>query len=310
MTITPQNFLEELQREVEAGRDKKPGQNPKKILSVLSPILMEKIGSLSGSDKNKLAISLKNHLGRKDIMVYSDSPQMQNFFESYGIAGDVIDLPENHSGDYLAVINANIAGGKTDAVTSQHISMQSSIGADGKILNQVSITRKHSGESKEDWWYSVPNKNYLKILVPENSKLLSMKGNDRGITDNAANKTGNLKYDADLASIEKSAVILDAFRAFLGREFGKFSFGAWVITKPGESKTVTVQYQNGVDLKIRNNMKYEFIFEKQSGVEGSFEYSIAAPPGYAWRENGKSIFEYGTQQIKAREIITLTLLKA
>ncbi len=310
MTITPQNFLKELQREVEAGRDKKPGQNPKKILSVLSPMLMEKLGSLSGAQKNQLAFSLKNHLDKKDVMIYFDNQQMQNFFESYGVAGNVLQLAENHSGDYLAIVNANIAGGKTDAVTSQYISIQSTISADGKVLNQVSITREHSGKNEKDWWYSVPNKNYLKILVPENARLLSVKGNDRNTRISSGSDSGNLKYDADLASIEKTATVLDAFKAFLGREFGKFSFGAWVTTNPGESKTVTMQYQNGAQLKIHNNMKYEFIFEKQSGAEGSLEYSIAAPPGYVWEETGKSIFEYGTQQIKAREIITLTLLKA
>ncbi len=309
MTITPQNFLKELQREVEAGRDKKPGQNPKKILSVLSPILMEKLGLLDEKQKSGLVSSLKNHLDKKDIMIYSGSWPMQNFFESLGVAGNVLQLAEDHSGDYLAVVNANIAGGKTDAVTSQHISIQSAISADGRIVNQVSVTRSHSGENEEDWWYSVPNKNYLKLLVPENAKLLSIKGNDRDIPAAKQSAVGNLKYDADLAAMEQTATALDAFKAFLGRESGKFSFGAWVTTRPGEAKTVTVQYQNGVELKIHNNMKYEFIFEKQSGAEGSLEYSIAAPPGYAWKENGKSIFQYGTQQIKAREIITLTLLK-
>lgn len=310
LTVNSENFLKELQREVEAGQDKKPGQNPKKILSVLSPILMEKLGSLSGAQKTGLASSLKNHLDKKDIMIYFDSPQMQNFFESYGVAGNVLQLAENHSGDYLAVVNANVAGGKTDAVTSQHISVQSTISAGGKVVNQVSITREHSGENETDWWYSVPNKNYLKLLVPENARLLFIKGNDRDSGAVSAAYSGNLKYDADLASIEKTATVLDAFKAFLGREFGKFSFGAWVTTQPGESKTVTMQYENGVELKIHNNMKYEFIFEKQSGAEGSLEYSIAAPPGYVWKETGKSIFEYGTQQIKAREIIALTLLKA
>lgn len=309
MTIDRDNFLKEIQREVEQGRDKKPGQNPKKILSVLSPILIEKLSSLSGGGKSELISDLKNHMEKKDIMIYFDDTRMQNFFESYGIAGNVLSLPENHSGDYLAVVNANIAGGKTDAVTSQHISIQSTISADGKVLNQVSITRAHSGKDEKDWWYSVANKNYLKLLVPENAKLLSVKGNDRVIHSSAGSDSGNLKYDSDLASIEKTATILDAFKTFLGREFGKFSFGAWMTTQPGQSKTITMQYQNGVELKIHNNMKYEFIFEKQSGAEGSLEYSIAAPPGYVWKETGKSIFEYGTQQIMAREIISLTLLK-
>ena len=35
LELDSENFLKEIQYEVEAGRDKKPGQNPKKVLSVL-----------------------------------------------------------------------------------------------------------------------------------------------------------------------------------------------------------------------------------------------------------------------------------
>ncbi len=306
MTITPQNFLKELQREVEAGRDKKPGQNPKKILSVLSPILMEKIKNLSDDRKSNLLSAIKGHLENKDIMMYSEDWRMQNFFESLGISGSVL---QEESEDYLAVVNANIAGGKTDAVTSQHISIRSAIDAGGRVLNQVSVTREHSGKSEQDWWYSVPNKNYLKLLVPENSTLLSVAGNDRNTLTASGPVSGNLRYDPDLAAIEKTATLMDAFRTYLGRESGKFSFGSWVTTGPGESRTVTFQYQNGSPLTLRNNLEYGFVFEKQSGAEGSLEYSVAAPPGYFWKENGRSIFEYGTQQIRSRERINLTLLK-
>ena len=54
-TLTAENFLAEIQREVETGRDKKPGQNPKKILSVITPLLMEKLNNLGEAGKNLLA---------------------------------------------------------------------------------------------------------------------------------------------------------------------------------------------------------------------------------------------------------------
>lgn len=309
LTITPQNFLKELQREVEAGQDKKPGQNPKRILSALAPLLMEKLGSLSADQKSDLVLRFKNHLEQKDIMIWFRDWQMQNFFESMGVAGDVLQLPGGFSGDYLAVIDANIASGKTDAVISQSISLKSAINSDGGIVNELSVTRFHDGAGEKDWWYRVANRNYLKVLVPENSTLLSMRGNDAP-PEYSQSKDRGLHYDLDLAAIEKTASLLDAFNAFIGKESGKFSFGAWMTTEPGRSKTVTLQYQNGINIDIHDSMKYEFIFEKQSGVESSLEYSIAAPPGYIWKESGRNIFEYGTQQIKAREIVTLNLVKA
>lgn len=308
LTVTPENFLKELQREVEAGQDKKPGQNPKRILSALAPLLMEKLGSLSADQKSDLVLRFKDHLGQKDIMLWFKDWQMQNFFESLGVAGNVLQLPDGFSGDYLAVVNANIASGKTDAVISQSISLKSSINSDGEIINELSVTRSHAGEDEKDWWYRVANKNYLKILVPENSRLLSMRGNDIP-PDYRQSKDKNLRYDLDLAAIEKTASLLDAFNAFIGKESGKFSFGSWMTTKPGKSATVTLQYQSGTKLNIHDALKYEYVFEKQSGVESSLEYSVAAPPGYIWKESGKNIYEYGTQQLKAREIIDLNLVR-
>lgn len=308
LTVTQENFLKELQREVEAGQDKKPGQNPKRILSALAPLLMEKLGMLSGDQKSDLILRVKNHLEQKDIMLWFRDWQMQNFFEDMGVAGDVLQLPEDFSGDYLAVVNANIASGKTDAVISQNISLKSSINSDGRIVNELAVTRSHDGAGESDWWYSVPNRNYLKILVPENSGLLSIAGNEIPPTyRQSADRI--LRYDLDLAAIEKTASALAGFNAFIGKESGKFSFGSWMITKPGKSKTVTLQYQNGINLNIHDSMKFEFVFEKQSGVESALEYSVAAPPGYIWKESGKNIYEYGTQQLKSREIITLNLIR-
>jgi hypothetical protein len=46
LVVTSENFLLEIQREVETGRDKKPGSNPKRILSILTPLVFEKLNSL------------------------------------------------------------------------------------------------------------------------------------------------------------------------------------------------------------------------------------------------------------------------
>ena len=53
-TLTAENFLAEIQREVETGRDKKPGQNPKKILSVITPLILQKLATLNDGAKNQL----------------------------------------------------------------------------------------------------------------------------------------------------------------------------------------------------------------------------------------------------------------
>ncbi|MBI4991806.1 MAG: DUF4012 domain-containing protein [Candidatus Harrisonbacteria bacterium] len=306
LTLNRQNFLQELQYEVEAGRDKKPGQNPKKILSALTPLLLEKLNNLSETQKDVLVEKIKNHFLEKDIMIYFKDFDLQNFVENLGVAGEVAHLPRNFSGDYLAIVNSNIAAGKTDAFIDQKIKLQSQISAEGKIINDLVISRMHNGQNEKDWWYKVNNKNYLKILVPEKSKLAYVQGNDPPPAVNAADYS-SYEYDADLQAVEKTAVFIDKFKTQVEREFGKVSFGTWSNTPAGKTKNLKISYENGVKLSVRSGMPYEFIFEKQSGSDSMLDYSVTAPPGYHWKESGKEIFEYSTKELKTREIIKLTL---
>lgn len=310
LTINDNNFLKEIQREVEAGRDKKPGENPKRILSSLTPLIMEKLRSLDANQKKLLTKKVKTHLANKDIMFYFKDWKIQNFLEKTGVAGDLLRLPKSFSGDYLAVVNANIGGGKSDAFIKQKISLKSSIEADGFVANELSITKTHNGQNEKDWWYRAPNKTYIKILAPEKSKLLYVKGNDKLPTVKKMTYSREYEYDFDLANIEKNADLLEILQTWLGNEFGKSYFGTWFTTPAGKTKTLFMQYENGIKLNIRDNMSYEFIFEKQSGVDEALEYSITAPPGYYWKESANENFIYSADKPKSREIITLTLLKA
>jgi len=309
LTLTGENFLEKIQYEIEAGRDKKPGQNPKKILSALTPIIFEKMSDLSEEQKQNLIQKFQSHLDEKDVMIYFKDWQLQNFMENTGLAGNVMELPKDFSGDYLAVINANIASGKTDAFITQKISLNTKIDGNGKITDELSVSRNHQGQNEKYWWYRVDNKNYLKILAPEKSKMISINGNSLAPSQKLWNYGGKYLSDPELYSIEKTAFFMDKFQTWVGKEFGKVSFGTWFNTPAGTEKELTVVYETGITLNIKDNQQYQFIFEKQSGETGSLEYSISAPPGYIWKESGENIFKYQTDQIKSREIINLILIK-
>lgn len=309
LTLNDENFLEKIQYEIEAGRDKKPGQNPKKILSALTPIIFEKMAGLSEEQKQNLIQKFQSHIAEKDIMIYFKDWQLQSFLENIGLAGNVMDLPKNFSGDYLAIVNANIASGKTDAFINQKIFLTTEINEAGKITNKLLISRNHKGQNEKDWWYRADNKNYLKILAPEKSKLISINGNSPAPKPKLWDYQKNYISDPELSSIEKTASFADKFQTWIGKEFGKASFGTWFNTPAGTKKDLTVVYENGVTLNIQDNQQYQFIFEKQSGINGSLEYSISAPPGYIWKESGSELFKYETDQIKGREIINLTLIK-
>lgn len=310
LTLNSQNFLKEIQYEVEAGRDKQPGQNPKRILSVLTPIIFDRLNQLSEDQREQLIKRFKNHFLEKDIMIFFKDWKLQNFLEGIGVAGDILPLEDQFSGDYLAVVNANIAGGKSDAFINQQVFLKSEVLSNGKISNQLSISRSHSGQNESDWWYRATNKNYIRILAPKNSRLFSITGNDKQKSGSSYLYSENgYHYDIDLQFLEKTAFFVEPLGVWIGQESGKSYFGAWSDTPAGKTKKLEINYESGASVQIKEGGRYDFIFEKQSGSEGSLKYSITAPPGYKWKESGSKIFNYETENPKAREVVSLTLTK-
>ncbi|MBU6141961.1 DUF4012 domain-containing protein [Patescibacteria group bacterium] len=308
LTVTADNFLPELQREVETGPDKKPGQNPKRILSVLAPILMQRLQALSDTQRSDLIGSFANQMKNKDIMVYFTDWYMENFMQSAGIAGNVMQLQPGQPADYLAVVDANVAGGKTDAEIAQDISLNSALQPDGSVANQLAVTRTYSDAGPGDWWYHVPDTNYMKVLVPQYSRLLSLSGETTA--PRTPTPLSGAMTDTDLLAIRQTNIATSSFTAFAGQEFGKFSFGAWLTTNPGTHKTLTMSYEEPAVNAPADGGSYTFIFEKQSGVPSALTYTVTAPQGYLWKESGGRTYRFTAADTPAREIIQLTLQKA
>jgi hypothetical protein len=309
LTIDSNNFLPELQREVEAGQDKKPGQNPKKILSVLTPILIDKLKNLDDAGKIKLIEVLKEASVNKDIMAFSEDENLQKVFLELGLAGQLFTIPNNFNGDYLAIANGNVGGGKSDAFIDQQIKLKSQILDNGAIADELTMTRMHSGQNEKDWWYKATNKDYAKIFIPENSEVSDAIGANSSPYSTQTKPAVGFKTDPDLEAIEKKSVFNKNLKIWEGVENNRKYVGAWIITSAGKTNTFTLNYQQNKKIEIQNNSEFTFIFDKQSGQEGSLEYEITAPANYIWQESGDSVFNYSTQQIKSREIIRLTLKK-
>lgn len=307
LTLNSENFLKEVQYEVEAGRDKKPGQNPKKILSVITPLLLDKLANLSDQSRAAIAESLKNHLEQKDAMFYFKDFGLEDLAMRFGVAGEMMELPSDFSGDYLAVVNANIASGKTDAFIGQKIILESEIGGDGTVHNRLSVERSHSGQNESDWWYRADNKSFIKILAPRGAQLIGIKNNyypNFGL----AGYDSSFRKDPDLSALENSRLI-KKLGTEAGEEMGRAYFATWLKVKAGEKNTLELIYDNPLRFLPQDGLSYKFIFEKQSGVKSSLEYAVTAPLGYVWKESNSAIFRYFADSPKAREIISLTLIR-
>jgi hypothetical protein len=305
-TITGENFLSEIQYEVEAGADKKVNQ-PKKILKVLGPMIIEKLTTLSDEGKKQLAKLLQQHLAERDIMLYFGDKELQKYVRSQGIAGDVLPVNKQAVSEYLAVVNANLAGGKSDAFVSQQIDFKSVISENGEIANTLTITRKHTGKKEKEWWYRATNKNFMQVYTPLGTRLTGAVGRSKW-TPIPKRNYKDYTADTDVAAIESTRQYLS--KLGIDREIinDKTVFSAWVSTLAGSSTKFVLEYKNPRKINPDSSIPYEFVFEKQSGASTTLAISISAPPKYKWKEVNSGVIEYQTEDPVGRIRIRQTLV--
>ncbi|MBI3588801.1 MAG: DUF4012 domain-containing protein [Candidatus Liptonbacteria bacterium] len=310
-TITADNFLFEIQKEVQFGQASSASY-PKKILQDLTPLLVDKLVSLTPSQKQKLFELVKKWFSGKDIMISFKDAELQNFFGGLNLSGQVYELPRNFAGDYLAVVNANLGGGKTDLFIKQQVSLSSQINADGIVSDHLTISRKHEGDHAKDWWYKVPNQNYLQVFTPLGSSLDNFTGGvQKKIKPSINYKNSGYVADPTVLQIEstfKDFLNYPTLRSF--EAFGKNVFATWTKTEPGQKTEIALDYTERLPVPLAENQTYQFVFEKQAGVVSDYHFEIGAPVGFVWQENNLPIFEYQSSDPPGRLILNLTLKKA
>lgn len=310
LALTSENFLEAIQREVETGRHKALGE-PKKILKDLTPLLFERLAALTEAEQAELLARFKEHLARKDIMLYFKDPALQTYLESLGATGSMLALSKEFRGEYLAVVSANIAGGKTDAYLKETISLKSTVDVSGEINNELEIERVHRGNAATDPWYTAINKSYLKIFTPRGSKLSELSGaTARAVASPLNYEAAGYAVDEDIRAVEETRQALPEWNAEKMEEAGKTVFAAWVHTKAGESKKLVLRYANPAKINFGGRAEYQMIFERQSGADTDFALTLEAPPGYVWEETRQSIFTKRLEngELPARFVIDLRLV--
>ncbi len=194
------------------------------------------------------------------------------------------------------VINTNIQGQKSDAYIEQNISHESLIEPDGTILNTVTITRTHTGTKGENL-YGQTNIDYIRVYVPQDSKLISASGFTWPDEKYFRAPESWVKKDSDLEKLVATIGYDTQSGTNITNEFNKTAFGNWVITEPGQTSEVTFTYKLPFKLTTdnQNNLKkwtefftasaklnsYQLIFQKQSGNNTDFESQIILDETYS-----------------------------
>jgi hypothetical protein len=285
VTLDSQNFLDLTQYQVEDNYDKTENQ-PKKILSDLAPIVLGKI--LANRDPQtlaKTAQALLAGLQEKHILLYSQNPDLEKIISNQGWSGEI--LPSQK--DYISVINTNINGFKTDAVIDEKIAHQAEIQSDGSIVDTVTITRHHNGGNTPYDWLNKVNADYMRVYVPQGSKLLSVSGQTRETDKPPLDYTAlGFQRDTDVQKEEDTATIDSDSGTAIYDEDGKTVFANWTYVSPQETMTITYKYLLPFRMfQITNGSgpqfdSYSLVAQKQSGSVGSvFSSSVSYPQNYS-----------------------------
>ena len=208
-------------------------------------------------------------------------------------------LPAGFMGEYLAVVNSNIAGGKSDAFISQKVKFFSKIDKLGQIKNKVLVERTHSGQNEKDWWYRSTNRNFIQIYATPGAELQKITGaTKKTIKPLVDYQKGTFFSDGDLKKLENAQEL----------PFGKTIFPSWLEVKAGATGKLELEYSSKSRVNLASGI-YQFIFEKQSGVDNSLELEIEAPEGYVWEGGDSKIFSYSSFNVPSRLALSLQLKK-
>ncbi len=305
--INSQNFLGVLQYNTELGPDSKAGE-PKKILKIIIPKIFDKLAKMNQEEKREFLEKIIYRFRNKDIQLYFKNTLLENEAKKFNIAGNIIFQPEKN--DYLAVVNSNIAGGKSDIFINQKINLKSEIQEDGSIVNTLTIERHHFGQNAKYSFWRKTNKNYLKIFVPQNSQLLEAKGfKDKIIVPLVDYSLPKYLIDDDLNELELGTIKDSKNKVEISKESKKTVFGGWVYTYPGKTSKIVIKYKLPFKIDLREKNNFSLIYQKQSGVETEIHWNVLLPKNYLFTGLKSDIFNKTKKKILNYEIFKTPKIK-
>ncbi len=277
--ITSENFVDETQKIVELEYDKVQNK-PKQFIADLAPELFKKISNLNQAKIQELLTTLYQGFKEKQILAYSGDSKIQKIIEELDWGGVVKD---SQGGDYLAIIHSNIAGAKTDEVINDSIRLDAEILYDGSIVNTLTITREHTGV-EGDMFTGVQNNSYVRIYVPKGSILISTDGFTPPHSSLFEEPPFGYSIDEDMAIVEGKHMVEPASLTDIYNENEKTVFGNWIMTRPGETKKVVIQYKLPLTITPQNPI-YTLTLQKQAGKKSDpIVVHIAYPQGFTVKE--------------------------
>ncbi|HTK59838.1 MAG TPA: DUF4012 domain-containing protein [Candidatus Baltobacteraceae bacterium] len=239
-TFTADNVVDELEYQVEVAfwDEGTPLAQRKDVVGKLGQELVRRLLSTQLSDLPKVAAVAEASLAEKQLMASFSDPSLLAFADARQWSGRFRAGPE----DRLAVIDANLASLKTDAVMRKSIAY--SIRPDGDSwIARAAITYKNEGRFT---WKTTRYRTYTRFYAPIGSRFLKGEG---------------MMVDDKLNDPRRRPGTID-----VSEELGHAVFGGFISVEPGETRTLAVEYRvsDAVARMIRSG-SYGLEVQKQLG---------------------------------------------
>jgi len=211
----------------------------KKILDLISDAVIKKISNSSAEIWPRLVDFIFKNLDQKNLMVYAAAEREQKLIADFGYAGEVREF----AGDYLYINDSNFGGLKTNLYMQETVEQSLEKNEDSTWRKTVKI--KYYNPVPYDGWLSGYYKDFVRIYVPQGSKLVSVAGAFQIWT----------YADAWSSGIQNPAG---------WKEFGKTVFGAYFAVVPQKEYTLTFVYD--LPAGTMGAEDYRLLLQKQSGT--------------------------------------------
>lgn len=291
-TITEDNFYLLAQKNAE--KQFFPGSTQKKdfLRSVYGAIQFD-LATRKNIPYFSLLEEVFNSIEEKHVLFAFSNPAIHNVFAVNGFSSSLWDNrkeEKNNLNDFLGISESNFGGNKANYFIQRTIEQNEKIDESGTVSSTVTINYAN----KSNDWPGGDYKNYLRIILPFQSELLSVSidGEKRTIVPAI---TDPLIYEKELFRISEELEVETT------EEYGKTVFGFFVVVSTQSKKTVTISYKLSKKMAFDESLfSYNHKVFKQQGTENdSFKFSLSYPTslkiinstyGVKKKEN-KAVFE-------------------